>query len=97
MWDRHLPSCCASLDVTPRQIKGYFTEIVKYTQPLSKGLPSEIYRKSRDYVYLDIAMDHCKMSDNKRTSDNMISDNCKISDRMQVQTAHKSYVMLRPP
>jgi NDP-sugar pyrophosphorylase family protein len=42
-------------------------------------------------------MDHCKISDNRRTSDSMISDNIKISDNMQVQTAHKSYVMLRPP
>ena len=41
-------------------------------------------------------MDHFKTSVNKRTSDNMISDNSKISDNMQVQTAHKSYVVLRP-
>jgi hypothetical protein len=48
-------------------------------------------------VYLSTAMDHCKTSDNLRTTDIMISDNSKINDNMQVQTVDKSYVMLRPP
>jgi hypothetical protein len=34
--------------VASRKIKGYFTEIVEYAQPLSKGVPSKIYNKSKD-------------------------------------------------
>jgi hypothetical protein len=98
MWDRHLPSCCTSLDVAPRKIKGYFTEIVEYAQPLSKGFFHKTSTaKAETVVYLSSTMDHCKISDNRRTSDNMISDINKISESMHVQTAHKSYVMLHPP
>jgi hypothetical protein len=41
-------------------------------------------------VNLSTIVDHCKISYNGRTSDNMISDNIKIRDSMPVQTLNNN-------
>jgi hypothetical protein len=67
---------------------------VRTTSFPSKAFRQKSTPKAETMVYLSTAMDHYKISDNRRTRDNMISDKSKISDNRQVQTAHKSYVML---